>query len=122
VEDGRRASDAVPVLEAVAGRRDVLQVRPTVEADGVIELRMDDVALDRLAELVAERLGGTMRAGPSPWMTANEAAEYLRCSASRVRKLTMLGDLPTHRDGGRVLYRRDDLDAFVAHGGASTGR
>ena len=75
-----------------------------------------------VAAKLADRLPDTNGRTASPWLTATEAADYLRCSASRVRKLTMLGDLPAHHDGGRVLYRREDLDDFVAHGGASTGR
>lgn len=56
----------------------------------------------------------------SPWMTAKEAAEYLRCPLSRVRKLTMTGDLPVYRDGRRVLYRREELCAYVVAGGAKS--
>lgn len=85
-----------------------------------VDLRFDDSALDRLAEQIAQRLNRA-DAG-SPWLDANEAAAHLRCSVSRVRKLTMLGDLPSHKDGGRVLYRRDELDGYVTAGGASTGR
>ncbi|MGO9976815.1 MAG: helix-turn-helix domain-containing protein [Solirubrobacteraceae bacterium] len=54
----------------------------------------------------------------SPWMTAPEAAVYLRCPLSRIRKLTMTGELPHERDGRRVLYHRDQLDAFIRGGGA----
>ena len=56
----------------------------------------------------------------SPWMRTAEAAEYLRCPMSRLRKLTMLNRIPSHRDGRRVLYHRDDLDAFIRAGGASS--
>jgi hypothetical protein len=34
----------------------------------------------------------------------------------------MLDEVPAHRDGGRVLYRRDELDTYIAAGGASSGR
>jgi excisionase family DNA binding protein len=54
----------------------------------------------------------------SPWLSADEAADYLRCPVSRIRKLTMTNELPCERDGRRVLYRREDLDAFVRSGGA----
>ena len=54
----------------------------------------------------------------SPWMNAREAADYLRCPISRVRKLTSTGELPVEHDGRRVLYHRDALDAFVRSGGA----
>jgi hypothetical protein len=30
----------------------------------------------------------------------------------------MTGELPCHRDGRRVLYRRDELDSYVRNGGA----
>lgn len=56
----------------------------------------------------------------SPWLTAEEAADYLRCPVSRVRKLTMTGELPCEHDGRRVLYRRDRLDEFVHNGGAKS--
>src|SRR4051794_2016560 len=91
-----------------------------------IRIELDDRALDALADRLAAKLA--LRAAPSgapaatPWMSAQAAADYLGCSLSRVRKLTMLGDLPTHRDGARVLYRRDDLDGYIRSGGASTGR
>lgn len=56
----------------------------------------------------------------SPWLTAIEAAEYLRCPLSRIRKLTMTDELPVHRDGRRVLYRREELDEYVEAGGAKS--
>ena len=54
----------------------------------------------------------------SPWLRAEEAAEYLRCPVSRVRKLTSLNLIPAERDGRRVLYHRDALDAYILAGGA----
>jgi excisionase family DNA binding protein len=54
----------------------------------------------------------------SPWLNAPEAADYLRCKLSRVRKLTMTGELPVERDGRRVLYHRDRLDEYIRNGGA----
>ncbi|MGZ6285269.1 MAG: helix-turn-helix domain-containing protein [Ktedonobacterales bacterium] len=54
----------------------------------------------------------------SPWLSADEAAEYLRAPISRIRKLTMTGELPHEKDGRRVLYHKDDLDAFILDGGA----
>jgi excisionase family DNA binding protein len=71
-----------------------------------------------LAEQIAARLA-PMLSGASPWLTAAEAAVYLRCPLSRVRKLTMTRELPCCRDGRRVLYYRDELDKFIRSGGAS---
>jgi len=56
----------------------------------------------------------------SPWLSAEQAAAYLQCPLSRVRKLTMTGDLPHEHDGRRVLYHRDELDKYVRAGGAIT--
>lgn len=84
-----------------------------------LRLPIPDELLDLLADRVAERL--EQRAGASPaagWLTAAEAAEHLGCPLSRVRKLTMTGELPVQRDGRRCLYRREELDTFVRHGGA----
>lgn len=71
-------------------------------------------------EAIAERLAEFVGRGSSPWMSANEAACYIRCPVSRIRKLTMTGELPHERDGRRVLYHRDRLDRFIQEGGAFT--
>lgn len=63
----------------------------------------------RLAELIRSA---------SPWMNAHEAAEYLRCPVSRIRKLTSTGEIPHHHDGRRVLFDRNELDQYVRNGGA----
>jgi hypothetical protein len=76
-------------------------VIPTDESHvGVtIRIELDDRVLDMLADRLADEL--TVHLAPpgaltaTPWMSAQAAAEYIGCSLSRVRKLTMLGDLPT---------------------------
>jgi excisionase family DNA binding protein len=87
------------------------------------ELQLSDEVLDAIASAVAAKLtGGAGGSSSSRWMTAAEAADYLRCSTARVRRLTGYGELPSHRDGVRVLYRQDELDRFVVNGGESRGR
>jgi excisionase family DNA binding protein len=87
------------------------------------ELQLSDEFLDAPATAVAEKLaGGVPTSSSSRWITAAEAADYLRCSMARVRRLTGYGGLPSHRDGARVLYRQDELDRFVVNGGESKGR
>ena len=71
---------------------------------------------DDLAAIMAV-LGNAVRV-QTPWLSAVEAAEYLRCPVSRVRKLTSTGELPHEHDGHRVLYHRDRLDSFILSGGA----
>jgi excisionase family DNA binding protein len=83
---------------------------PTLVAAESARLHPDDLA--RIVESVC------VAVARSPWLTAVEAADYLRAPVSRVRKLTMTGELPAERDGRRVLYHRDRLDEFVLSGGA----
>lgn len=51
-------------------------------------------------------------------MAASGGGGRLRAPLSRVRKLTMMGTIPHEKDGRRVLYRRDELDAFLRGGGS----
>lgn len=69
---------------------------------------------DALAPLIAERL----QPRQTEWLTARQAAEHLNAPLSRVRKLTSTGALPVHREGGRVLFLRSELDEFIRNGGA----
>jgi excisionase family DNA binding protein len=64
----------------------------------------------RAADLVAERQPSN---GLSPWLSAPEAAERLRCDRDRIYDLIALGKLIPRRDGRRVLLHRDDLDAYL---------
>lgn len=75
-----------------------------------IGLALPPEILDRLADALAERTGVT----PSPWMSADRAAEYLDVPKKRIQNLTSAGRIPHHKEGGRVLYRRDELDAWLA--------
>lgn len=67
----------------------------------------------RVADLVANQ-------HLSPWLNTEGAADYLACPVSRVRKLTMTGQLPSYKEGGRRLYNRSELDAFIVAGGGDT--
>jgi excisionase family DNA binding protein len=84
----------------------------------VSEVNFTEGDLDRLADLLVTRVA--TRIAGSPWLSADEAADHLRCPVSRIRKLTMTRELPAHHDGRRVLYRREELDAFVRSGGAAS--
>lgn len=56
-----------------------------------------------------------------PWLTTAEAAEYLRCSVSKIEQLTKRGLLPfqrqdpTHSQSPRI-YHRKHLLAFLITG------
>ena len=57
----------------------------------------------------------TMNTTPNDdFLSAQEAADYLRMSLAWVRLKTSSGELPHIKLGTRVLYGRDDLRAFAA--------
>jgi excisionase family DNA binding protein len=91
-----------------------------------------DELVERVAVRVVELLG-THVSPPgeaSPWLTVDEAAEYLRCKPKRIYDLVSQSRehdpgrrrLPVHRDGSRLLFLRHELDAYLldGHGGADT--
>jgi excisionase family DNA binding protein len=68
--------------------------------------KLVEAIASRAAELVVEQLGNG-----SPWLTRSEAAAYLRLPVSRLEKDKAI---PCHREGRRVLYHRDELDAYLS--------
>lgn len=50
---------------------------------------------------------------PEPWLDVAAAAVYLACSAKRIYDLVALGRLRCARDGRRLLFRREWLDAAL---------
>lgn len=79
-----------------------------------------DALLDLLAERVADRLADRLAdhgGGPPPWLDSREAAEYLRLDPrtgpKRVSELQRAGHLRCGRDGTRLLFRREWLDAYL---------
>jgi hypothetical protein len=52
--------------------------------------------------------------GSAQFLSTEEAAGYLGVSMSLLEKLRVRGDGPTYAKlGARVIYMREDLDAFV---------
>jgi excisionase family DNA binding protein len=77
-------------------------------------LSVPDELLEAVAGRVAELLAPLLMApAASPWLDVSEAAEYLRCRPKRVYDLVSQRRIPAHRDGGRLLFRRDELDDYV---------
>lgn len=86
-------------------------------------LRVDVASLEALvADLVAEQLEDRAVSEPEPWLTVEQAAEYLACPTSRIYDLVSLrkGDpdagVEFRKDGRRTLFRRTWLDAVLERG------
>ncbi|MGD9695424.1 MAG: helix-turn-helix domain-containing protein [Thermoleophilia bacterium] len=49
----------------------------------------------------------------SPYMTTSEAGEHLRLTAAQVRDRIYTGALTAHKQGGRLLLLRSEVEASV---------
>jgi excisionase family DNA binding protein len=80
---------------------------------------MDDETLARLAERLAPIIASRITPGRQamPWLDVDGAAQHLACPRSRVYALVSARRIPHHRDGSRLLFRREELDEWVRTGG-----
>ncbi len=77
-------------------------------------------AVDELVESVADRVLELLnvQAGDA-WIRGEAAAaDYLDCKKSRVGEFVRRKEIPHHRDGRWVMFRRSELDVWVRAGGA----
>jgi excisionase family DNA binding protein len=85
-----------------------------------VSLALDELGpqtLDRLAELVAERLTEQRAAGAEPLLSTREAARVAGVHPDTVRRAIKAGALRTAGYvGNRPRMRRADVDAWVAGG------
>ena len=82
-----------------------------------MRIALDPEDIEAIASCVAELIAVK---DVSPWLNTKGAAAYLACPVSRIQKLDMTGDVPSYKEGGRRVYKRSELDAFIANGGADT--
>ncbi len=83
-----------------------------------LTIELSDEQLAQLAALVAPLLADRAPApAASAWLDTAGAAAHLACSPGRIHDLVQLGKLTPRRDGRRLLFRRDDLDAYVEGSG-----
>lgn len=70
----------------------------------------------RAAALVLERQA-LEREQASPYVSIEEAAEFLRCKPRRVYDLRSSGRLASYSEGGRALVDRAELELLVVEDG-----
>lgn len=72
-----------------------------------------EAVAERVVELIEQRAGGATAGATSPYLTVGEAAEYLRVAPQGVYDRVASGALVPCRDGRRLLFKPDDLRAYV---------
>jgi len=102
---GRALADVNP-------RRSITALSKRIHIDFEAPPELVEAIAERVVELLAPKLDA-----PGEWLTAAEAAEYLRCPPSRIYALSSAKRIPLHRDGSRLLFRRSELDTWVNAGG-----
>ena len=79
-----------------------------------LQIELPDELVDKIVEEALRRMPAPSSTEKT-WLTAREAAEYLRLSRSQMYKLARLGEIPSHQPmpDGKLLFARSDLDAWV---------
>jgi excisionase family DNA binding protein len=72
-----------------------------------------DAVAERVLRVLDERVPSHQH-----WMGVAEAAEHLCCSKHRIYHLVSERRIPHEREGARLLFDRQALDAWVRLGGA----
>lgn len=91
--------------------------------------RLSLVVPEELVEALAERVTALLldhaaaAPAPSPWLDVEAAAAYLGLSRDQLYKLTAARAIPFRkkRGGQRLLFHRDELDAWIKSAYESTG-
>jgi excisionase family DNA binding protein len=82
-----------------------------------LEIKLSDETIEtiamRAAEIVLGTLSTTTATTAEPYLTVCEAAEYLKLTPEALRARLRRGSLPGHRDDGRWLLDRRELDAHL---------
>ena len=87
-----------------------------------MNLAIPDELIEELAQRISDKLREQIPSQPtttSPWLTASEAATYLGCGKRRIYDLAGANRIPLHREGSRLLFRRDELDGWIVSGAAT---
>jgi excisionase family DNA binding protein len=73
-----------------------------------------DQFFDEIAERVSALLEERFDARPAEWLNVAGAADHLQTTEDGIRALVKRKRIPHHRGaGGRVLFDRAELDAWV---------
>lgn len=83
------------------------------------DVHLPDEFVDAVARRAAELVLEELRRDDAPsqaagrWLTVEQAAAYIAAAPQRIYDLRSSGRLTDHREGGRALVDREELDALI---------
>jgi excisionase family DNA binding protein len=87
-------------------------------SDDRISFELPAEAVERIAQRAAEIVFEKLERS-EPYMTAEQAGEYIAADKRRIYDLIASGRLPSFKDGRKPLVRRADLDDYLRRNGSS---
>ncbi len=81
--------------------------------NGPLALEVPSALVEAVAARVAALLAERVPPERDGYLGVDEAAKYLACPRSRVYEIVAAKRVRHYRDGRRVLFRREDLDAVL---------
>lgn len=84
-------------------------------------LSVSSSLVEAIVDQVVDELAARLPIPPEPYLTVSEAAEYLACRPKRIYELKAQGRVAHYRDGTRLLFRREDLDAALVRRSTECG-
>jgi excisionase family DNA binding protein len=97
------------------GAPEQIRALATVTLDAQALEELGPRTIDRLADLVAQRLAERRAAGEAPLLTTNDVAEIAGVHAETVRRAIRIGSLRVvGYVGQRPRMRREDVEAWIA--------
>ena len=72
-----------------------------------------DLIAERVAAILAAKIGDARAAPAKRWLTIDDAADYIGSTRKRIYDLRSAGRLSRTGDGSRVLVNRQELDDLI---------
>jgi excisionase family DNA binding protein len=85
-----------------------------MEAEAELTVALPRAVIEAIARRAAAIVTESLIANPEQFIGVAEAADHLACKPQRIYDLVSQRRLEFHRDGRRLLFRRSDLDAYLA--------
>jgi len=83
----------------------------------IVEFRLSDDDIERLAARIVELLSPTSSRGHQPWLDVGEAGRHLGLTENAIRGLVKRARIPVHKtENGRLRFAVTELDEWVRTG------